>query len=54
MSDNEKKIAKKLADALKKLPQEKAEYFIGYADGVEAAVNANNNERKEDADNDDQ
>lgn len=54
MSDNEKKIAKKLADALKKLPKEKAEYFIGYADGVDAAVNAkNNDERKEDADNDD-
>lgn len=36
MSEHEKAIAKKMADAIKALPDRKKEYFLGFADGVEA------------------
>lgn len=40
MSSKEKIAGRRLADALRHLPEDKAEYFIGYADGVEDAVKA--------------
>lgn len=40
MSDKEIEVGVKLAVALKKLPKDKADYFLGYAEGVEAAVNS--------------
>lgn len=40
MSNKEKIAGRRLADALRHLPEDKAEYFIGYADGVEDAVKA--------------
>lgn len=36
MADKEKQIAKTLADAIATLPEEKKQYFIGYAEGVAA------------------
>ena len=40
MSSKEKIAGRRLADALRHLPEDKAEYFIGYADGVEDAIKA--------------
>ena len=39
MSEKEKKICRALAKALEAIPEEKKEYFLGFAEGVEAAVN---------------
>lgn len=36
VSAEEKKIAENLAEALEKLPPEKQQYFLGYAEGVQA------------------
>ena len=36
MAEKEKQIAKTLADAIADLPDEKKQYFIGYAEGVAA------------------
>lgn len=36
MSAEEKKIAENLAEALEQLPPEKQQYFLGYAEGVQA------------------
>lgn len=36
MSEEEKKIAKKLVEKLVELPKDKQEYLLGYADGVAA------------------
>lgn len=36
MSEREKTVAKTLASALKALPEEKKEYLLGYAEGVNA------------------
>lgn len=36
MGDKEKKIAKTIADALAGLPEEKKQFFLGYAEGVAA------------------
>lgn len=38
MSDKEKKIAQNIAKALNAIPDDKKEYFLGFAEGVEAAV----------------
>ena len=40
MSDKEKTIAKKLEKALPSIPDAKKEYFMGFAEGVEAANKA--------------
>ena len=37
MSQEEKKLAKKLAETVKALPPDKREYLIGFAEGVAAA-----------------
>ena len=37
MSQEEKKLAKKLAETVKALPPEKREFLIGFAEGVAAA-----------------
>lgn len=42
MSTEEKKIVESLAEAVKKLPDNKKEYLMGYAEGVNAM-----SERKE-------
>ena len=36
MSEREKTIAKKMAEAIKALPDEKKEYVLGFAEGVAA------------------
>lgn len=36
MAEKEKQIAKTLADAVATLPEEKKEYFIGFAEGAAA------------------
>lgn len=36
MSEKESKIAQTMADALAVLPEEKKEYFLGFAEGVAA------------------
>lgn len=36
MTENEKKAAESLAEALNKLPADKREFLIGYAEGVAA------------------
>ena len=38
MSQEEKKLAKKLAETVKALPPEKREFLIGFAEGVAAAT----------------
>lgn len=38
MSEKEKKLAENLAKAVEKLPVEKREFLIGYAEGVAAAT----------------
>lgn len=40
MSEKERAVGRAIADALKHLPEDKAEYFIGYAEGVRDAVEA--------------
>lgn len=37
MSNNEKAIGKKIEKALSSAPEAKKEYFLGFAEGVEAA-----------------
>ena len=37
MSNNEKAIGKKIEKALSSVPEAKKEYFLGFAEGVEAA-----------------
>lgn len=49
MSNKEKIAGRRLADALRHLPEDKAEYFIGYADGVEDAVKAAAEKEDDDA-----
>ena len=39
MTEQERQIAQTLADAVAKLPEEKKQYFIGYAEGVAAMAN---------------
>lgn len=51
MSNKEKIAGRRLADALRHLPEDKAEYFIGYADGVEDAVKAAAEKEDDDAAN---
>lgn len=36
MSEKEKKLCQSLAKALKSIPESRQEYFLGFADGVEA------------------
>lgn len=36
MPDKEKDIAKTMADAIADLPEEKKQYFVGFAEGVAA------------------
>ena len=36
MSEQEKKIGQTLADAVADLPEEKKQYFVGFAEGVAA------------------
>lgn len=38
MSEKEKRICRALAKALEAIPEEKKEYFLGFAEGVEAAM----------------
>lgn len=38
MSQEEKKLAKKMAETVKALPPEKREFLIGFAEGVAAAT----------------
>lgn len=45
MSDKERDIVKAISEAMKKLPESKKEYLIGYADGV--AAMAEKKEEKE-------
>lgn len=45
MSENEKKAAESLAEALNKLPADKREFLIGYAEGVAAMVEKQDKER---------
>lgn len=40
MSKKDKDAGRAIAEALKHLPDDKREYFFGYADGVQAAVDA--------------
>lgn len=44
MSDKEKKVAKSIAEAMKKLPEAKREYLIGFAEGVAAMSEAKREE----------
>lgn len=41
MSEKEKNIAKTLEKALSSIPDAKKEYFLGFAEGVEAANKSN-------------
>lgn len=50
MSDKDKAAGHAIAEALKHLPDEKKEYFFGYADGVQAAVEAQKEKEEEDTD----
>lgn len=40
MSEREKQICQALAKALEAIPEEKKEYFLGFAEGVEAAISS--------------
>lgn len=44
MSQEEKKIAKKLAEAFKVLPDAKKEYLIGFAEGVASVSDSKNSD----------
>lgn len=46
MSQEEKKLAKKLAETVKALPPDKREYLIGFAEGVAAAKKQEEKEDK--------
>ena len=50
MAEKEKKIAQTIADAVATLPEEKKEYFVGFAEGAAAmaGLKPTNNERKDD------
>ena len=43
MAEKEKQIAKTLADAVATLPEEKKEYFIGFAEGAAAMAGLKGN-----------
>lgn len=38
MAENEKQSIQRMADALEGLPEEKKQFFLGYAEGVAAMV----------------
>lgn len=40
MSEHEKQICQALVKALEAIPEEKKEYFLGFAEGVEAAISS--------------
>lgn len=44
MSEKEKKAAENIAEAMKKLPDAKREYLIGFAEGVAAMSEAKREE----------
>lgn len=46
MSNTEKTIVKKLEKALTSIPDAKKEYFMGFAEGVEAANKAQQDKQK--------
>ena len=48
MGQDEKKLARKLAETVKALPSDKREYLIGFAEGV-AAVTENQESSDKDA-----
>lgn len=47
MSEREKQIAKKLADACEQLPEGKKEFLMGYAEGVAAMVRKTGRKEKD-------
>lgn len=47
MSEREKQIAEKLAEAYEQLPEGKKEYLMGYAEGVAAMAAKQDEERAE-------
>ena len=47
MSEREKQIAKKLADACEQLPEGKKEFLMGYAEGVAAMVRKTSRKEKD-------
>lgn len=42
MAEKEKKIAQTIADAVATLPEEKKEYFVGFAEGAAAMAGLKN------------
>ena len=46
MSEKEKAVAERLAEAMNALPEAKKEYLLGYADGV-AGMQAKQDDQKE-------
>lgn len=48
MSEKDKAAGRAIANALKHLPDDRKNYFFGFADGVEAAVNAQKKEKEDD------
>lgn len=46
MSNTEKTIVKKLEKAISSIPDAKKEYFMGFAEGVEAANKAQQDKKK--------
>lgn len=47
MSEKDKAAGRAIANALKHLPDDRKNYFFGFADGVEAAVNAKKKEKED-------
>ena len=47
MSDKEKTICKTLEKALTSIPEAKKEYFLGFAEGVEAANKATQDKQEQ-------
>ena len=47
MSEKDKAAGRAIANALQHLPDDRKNYFFGFADGVEAAVNAQKKEGEE-------
>lgn len=45
MSEKEKQTASKIAEAMNKLPEEKREYLIGFAEGVAAMSSKKDDEK---------
>lgn len=43
MAENEKQSIQRMADALEGLPEEKKQFFLGYAEGVAAMVDPSEN-----------